>query len=238
MHNTPEENLKSFLVLIALGLVYQDKFVNRNDWFDLAKVFFPISLTKYFIENGRSENGLFKISHREIPQDIKQKSLFNLVDCFGAVETRRIERTVGDNDISFKIEGHEVQMFYLYPFEIDYGPYAGLPPCLAVFLHPFIDFFTLGYKNFSQNNNVIILETGVFHFNEKLLNFSEIRFCYKESFKKITDIELILENKSKINVSFINETIDFCIENRVTSFTFVNIIQSIDKFSEFLESNL
>lgn len=238
MHNSGTENLKSFLIFVVCGLVYQNKFSERKDWLDVRKIFQPESVTDYFLKNAVMEGDFFKISHQAIPPEVAKASLYNILDCFGAVGSSRVQRIVSEKDIAFEVAQKDIEKFYLYPFIVDYGVYGKLPPYLGMLLHPWRDFFTLKAIDYIENDNCMDLKQCDVYFEDSSLKCSSLEISFGNFFREVSVVTLDFEINKKIKISFISRVIEFEMNGDTISFSFDEVVNSVDKFSQFIEKNL
>lgn len=114
-------------------------------------------MTAKFVENGRIiENSL----HVQRSKEDHQLELRML----GAMGPKRLLRVIDDETIIFRPTSGQFNLneFYLYPYEIDYGPYRHLPPFAAQVLSPFEYYFEVDCRNLViSNRNVTLLKPTI-----------------------------------------------------------------------------
>ena len=165
-------------------------------------------------------------------------TLFNILDCFGAVGSSRVKRIVSEKDIAFEVAQKDIEKFYLYPFIVDYGVYGKLPPYLGMVLHPLSNFFTLKARDYIENDNCIDLKQCDVYFEDSSLRCLRLEISFGNFFREVIALSLDFEINKKIKISFAARAIEFEINGNTTSFSFDEAIDSVDKFSQFIEKNL
>lgn len=143
---------KSLLSFLLLGIIYQTRFQSRTDWSSLGDIFSTKYITTRFITNG-------KIIDNSLHVRRSKKEYQEELCLLGALGPNRLLRTLDDETIIFRpIKGEfNLNEFYLYPHEIDFGLYRHLPPFAAQVLSPFEDYFELDCRNFEVSERKVTL---------------------------------------------------------------------------------
>jgi hypothetical protein len=160
----------SVLGLVLLGILYQRNFMLREDWMSLKNLFSQRHLSSEFCNAGRITGDVMRIA---LGSQVDQR-VFNFL---GAIGETRLQRKIEGNEIIFTQTKGELNIanFYLYPHEIDYGPYRHLPPCVAQVLHPFEDYFELQVSSWDFIKRRAILYCPVLQTNETQYRLQQIQ---------------------------------------------------------------
>lgn len=144
------------LGLLLLGVIYQRHFKKRQDWISLESLFSSRRLSSEFRKLGQIKNESMRIIFNGSPNE-------RIYDFLGAIGRNRVQRKIDDDGIVFRqSEGSfDVANFYVYPHEIDFGPYRLLPPCIGQVFHPFEDYFEIQASEIDFSNHTAILNDPV-----------------------------------------------------------------------------
>jgi hypothetical protein len=140
------------LGLLLLGVIYQLNFKQRQDWVTLENLFSMRNLSSEFRKAGLIKDETMSIVFGDKPNQ-------RIYDFLGAIGPNRLQRKIeGENIVFTQAKGpFDVANFYLYPHEVDFGPYRHLPPFLGQVFHPFEDYFEIQTDEVDFSDRTAIL---------------------------------------------------------------------------------
>jgi hypothetical protein len=168
------------LGLLLLGIIYQRNFKQRQDWMTLENLFSMRHLSSEFRKAGHIKDESMRIVFNDKPNQ-------RIYDFLGAIGANRIQRKIEDDNIVFKqTEGSfDVANFYLYPHEIDFGPYRHMPPCIGQVFHPFEDYFEIQTHEVDFSNRTAALINPVILTGDTDYRLQKICLFFGEHFEII-----------------------------------------------------
>lgn len=225
----------SLIGMLTLGILYQYKFTNRSDWLSISKIFSTKKLSFEFSKYATLTDSSLEVL---IPDNMSDR----IYDFMGAYKTSRLQRHIKTNSIIFDLnsikEEFDSSNFYLYSYEVDYGPYRNLPPCIGRILHPFTDYFEINTNAIEVSPNLIRLKKPIISNAINSMQIIDIAFVFEKHYE-LSSIEISWNVDFKTTISFASESMVFQwnyeAKSQVYSVRFDDLDHSILRIGEIIK---
>ncbi len=225
----------SLIGMLTLGILYQYKFTNRSDWLSISNIFSTNKLSSEYLKYATLTDSSLEVL---IPDNMSNK----IYDFMGAYNTSRLHRRIKNNSIIFDIssvkEEFDPSNFYLYYYDVDYGPYRHLPPCVGRILHLFIDYFEIKTSSIEVFSSLIRLKRPVISNAINSTKIIDIAFVFEKHYE-LSSIEISWNVDFKTTICFESESMvfewNYEAKSQFFSVRFDDLDQSILRIGEIIK---